>query len=283
MSHSDVIQGYNLGVMSERTSENKHADPTSYLELASIDAAAKLFVDTPPDEALLLEFCKLSDASQERVLDFARKHGWIELCEHKKDSWWLDRPWLDWYDCLVCRQGISTQVRTSLDAWQACARHITAALRLAALVRGHGKFRSSDLSDLHWGTQVDAVTVDRETLDAQLQAVVSLWLRPCGLPQNLVPYTVPSQPGVYRIQVESGGSLIGRLGLQLAAALASSDSLPVCSLCGELLTTPRKGTQCSDCRYRKNAEASRQRYWNLKAAKQEPRKRKTKYAPAASV
>jgi hypothetical protein len=268
--------------MSDKSSENKQPDLTIQMELASIDPAARLFIGVSPEKPLLLEFCHLSDASDERIVTFARKHGRIEICEHKKDSWWLDRPWFDWFDCPECRQGDSTQFRTPIEAWRACARHLTAALRLAAFVRpGHGKFSASDLSDLHWGRQVDDVTIDRETVEDQLPSVVFSWLKPCGLPQNLMPYLMPDQPGVLRIQVAD--SVLGRLGLQLAGALSSTDSLPFCYLCGELLPTPHKGKRCKSCQQLKNAEVQRKRYWNRKASKQEPRQRQTKYAPAASV
>jgi hypothetical protein len=198
-------------------------------------------------------FLRLSDATPEEILRYAKRWGPIGFCRHglpatHKSRWGPDRT-----DSRTCHvSGSRRHSWESLEFWQLTSRRARALLNIGAKLSADQPGAEEDWKILDCAfvnprnSYEWKIPNQRSTLEWQL----TRWMQ-MGL---LVPVVKFRDKRLsFSLDVLTILGLFGFLAYQLALAISSTDGLSVCSACGQAHVPARKPTAnhrtyCSDCR-----------------------------------
>lgn len=240
----------------------------------------------PPSANVFEDFLNLADAAPNKVLRFARRNGMLGLCAHRLPQWHVPRTVSgDGYVhfCESMRVG-SHGFTESVDSWRMISRSAGA---IVALAKGslrakldkqeewnHAIWLPKKLSK--WGNEAkrhSKILSHKKPAESKLLEhmcfIASEWIRCSGVAPSL-----SSQGGKFCITFslpEKGFTLFGVLAAQLAAVLASDQSLKLCAHCRTVVEAGRnigrdKHTFCSDCRSAKKPALYATRAWRARRA-----------------
>jgi hypothetical protein len=211
---------------------------------------------------LLTEFLKLDEASAERILDYARRHGPLGFCRHGDPEHRLLR-----HGCApaVCTTNSrQPAVREALQWWRSLAGHARALLNVAAqLFKG----RVDDLTLARLNPELlfsPRLTRARRDPAPFVAYGLELWLR---LFQVRPRATYNARRKRFEIRISGAPPLPGALALQIMLALTRSAGVAVCSGCGKIFPpsrrpNPDRNSYCNSCGMRaawREAQARRRR------------------------
>ncbi len=190
--------------------------------------------ETRATPELLTEFAALPDASDERILRFARRWGVLSICEHglpashnpgrlgdhhggcRPLGWTESSPWWDGWE--------------PLDSWRHFAGQARGLINIAAQVHVEKPGSDADWAIVfRRGARKDAPWWHRTVIADRLMLtqVVNEWLE-LG---RVVPYARWHEPAPQILLVAPG--LFGALAGQLLLASVNTRGLAVCSRCGQ--------------------------------------------------
>lgn len=226
-------------------------------DLLGRDGKRPRYVRPSPD--MLDSFIRLADASERKILAFARKWGVLGLCEH-------DYPCT--HDTSCSPKGISPEelrgaklklqkrFRCSepLETWRGSARSFEGLLRIAAQIQ-QGKrgdpldwlFSGVVSIELVDGNEVvprEVVSMIRENLHVDFSQLLSLSPNKEAEKQHLartlnfylgsggVAPNVEVREDSWEITLSSGLFILGALSVQLMLAICRTEGLGLCTACG---------------------------------------------------
>lgn len=195
-----------------------------------------------PGSDILAGFLNLSEASDEKILDYARANGVLALCaKHGMPcSGWPHLPEVEWCNPLGWTGWDNPSGFDPTDAWRFYARRARAVLDVAAALH-RGQPASPEamqaLSRVTLDPAGEAVRNLPQTLSAQraeIGAHLQFWIWHGGvIPQISWRENRP--------EIRIGGtSLFGELGLQLILAVGRIEGLACCSECGRFYPPTRR-------------------------------------------
>jgi DNA-directed RNA polymerase subunit RPC12/RpoP len=204
-----------------------------------------------PGKALLENFFKLADASDEMVLQFAQRWGLLNLCQH---GFPFDHagPHLR-CPVLWCSTG------EPVSAWKDRAKEFLALARIANRLLNSQCGHEKDWAAVYARkTDADAVTgwtgsrIPPRRIDIQRELVAQIaneWLMAGNVGTAVLWRSRDKRPSIRM----GGNGLFGALALQLSLALGDFNMTAVCTHCGKqypIKRRPKSGQRnfCPECR-----------------------------------
>jgi predicted RNA-binding Zn-ribbon protein involved in translation (DUF1610 family) len=186
-----------------------------------------------PNGRLLTRFIELVDASDDKILAYARQYGRIGLCKHGE----LQHLASDYPECI--QDGLGGKFVEPVERWRENAKHARALLNAIAQFSKSGKVADQTLIALNpkLGLSAAALREARTTDGAFIAAWTQIWLRACKV-RPVIVYDLRSKRFHFRLQGRPG--LGGALAMQLMTLASKSKGIASCSSCARLFSPKRR-------------------------------------------
>jgi len=250
--------------------------------------------------ALLTEFLALPDVPDERVLEFARKWGVLEIC--KEHGWPVEhatRCAVTWVHSAKSRPKMPEAYKARVENFRQWARRFKCLVDTAAALKGGRSVEGLDITFMfalraaprastqvlvgpRLGAAIRSGSIAKdETRNAEwfpdVTGSINRWMELSGVGPRLVVeqgrlsvvLAKPSFSGIPPFSL----SLFGALTIQALHHVLSLDEIPYCDACGKPFSrpgTPRKGLRnrfCSDCGLLAAKRLAQRKYYRSDKAK----------------
>jgi hypothetical protein len=198
-----------------------------------------------PDARLLTRFIELADASEERILAYARRYGRLGLCEHGE----LQHLANDYPDCL--QTGLGARFAERVEHWRENARGARTLLNAIAQFSKSGKVPDATLIALNPTLRSSAAALRKARLAGWsfILRWTQIWLRAFRV-RPVMLYDRRAKRFHARLRGRPG--LGSALALQLMTLACQSRGIAICSGCAQPFSpkrrpSPTRESYCPKC------------------------------------
>jgi hypothetical protein len=198
-----------------------------------------------PDGRLLTRFIELADASDDKILAYARRYGRIGLCQHGELQHLAD----DYPECM--QKGLGGKFIEPVERWRETAKGARALLNAIAQFSKSSEVSDQTLIALNPKLVLSAASLRKARIKgwAFIAAWTRIWLRACRVVPVIL-YDPRSRRLHFRLQGRPG--LGSALAMQLLTLAGQSKGIAVCSSCARLFSpkrrpSPGRESYCTDC------------------------------------
>ncbi|MGO9451559.1 MAG: hypothetical protein ACLQDV_11025 [Candidatus Binataceae bacterium] len=198
-----------------------------------------------PDGRLLTRFIELADASDDKILAYARQYGRLGLCKHGE----LQHLASDYPDC--GQSGLGGKFVEPVGRWRENANRVRALLNAIAQFSKNGKVSDQTLIALNPKLALSAAALRkaRTTSWSFIVAWTQTWLRACRV---LPVILYDSRSKRFHVRLRGRPGLGSALALQLMTLSGQSKGIAICSSCARPFPPRRRPSAaresyCSKC------------------------------------
>jgi hypothetical protein len=198
-----------------------------------------------PDGRLLSRFIELGDASDDKILTYARQYGRLGLCEHGE----LQHLVRDYPDCI--QSGRAGKFEEPTDRWRESAQRARTLLNGIVQFSKSGSVSDQTLTAISAQLGLSATILKRARNAGRFLVLTetSIWLRGFRV-RPVIFYDPRSKHFRYRLQGQPG--LGGALSIQIMMLAGQSRGVAICSSCARPFSPSRRPSAdrmsyCSSC------------------------------------
>ncbi len=198
-----------------------------------------------PDSRLLTRFIELADASDDKILAYARQYGRLGLCEHGE----LQHLASDYPDCI--QTGRQAMFVEGVERWRENVKRVRALLNAIAQFSKSRKVSDRTLIALNPKLSLSAAALRKARIAGWsfIGAWTQMWLRACRV-RPVIFYDPRSERFHARLRGRPG--LGSALALQLMTLACQSKGIAICSSCARPFPpkrrpSPPRESYCPKC------------------------------------
>ena len=198
-----------------------------------------------PDSRLLTQFIELADASDDKILAYARQYGRLGLCEHGE----LQHLASDYPDCL--QRGRQAMFVERVERWRENARRVQALLNAIAQFSKSKKVSDQTLIALNPNLSLSAAALRQARIAGWsfIAAWTQMWLSAFRV-RPVILYDPRTKR--FRARLRGRPGLGSTLALQLLTVACQSNGIAICSSCAQPFPpkrrpSPTRESYCPKC------------------------------------